>query len=173
MSKGFAAESDLKKFLPDVVVETSVGDIKLRPFRFKDMNLGLQVLKRWFNLLLELDGTDAGTIIAVLARVVQTNRLDEEDAESADNSIDVQSDIRLMLELSIPKDGVKLTDPEMTDWIDELAIAEVASLVMEVFELNKGFFSTKMEKYGVKAKVVDKEPEQTESPNPGLESLAA
>lgn len=181
MSKGFEdgkSGSDLKKILPGVEVVTSIGTVQLVPFRFRDLNKGLELLGRWFQLLINIDGSSPQVIIATLAMAVQKNIIPGDSEEGSESSqpeitgLDVHGDLMEMVNLSLPKkDPVKFEDGiDQDEWIEELSVAEVIQLAMEIFELNKGFFGGKLKKFGITAKAVD--PTQKENQNPGQESLA-
>lgn len=177
MSKGFGDTtnaSDLATILPGVEVETSIGKVKLVPFRFKDLNKGLELLSRWFRLLINMDGASPQMIIATLAMAVQKNVIypDGEGKDNKDDEIvglDVQGDLVQMIQLSLPRKNAVVINQdlqeEVTDqnWIDELTVAEVIELAMEIFELNKSFFTGKLKKFGIQATTVSQNPGQESS----------
>lgn len=111
------SKNELSVLIPNRSFTTSVGDITLKPFKFKQFGKALELVQRYFDLFTTFDGAEA------MAKALF------EKVEGGD--YEILDDIDLLIELV---SGIKVSD-------SDLAYDEVIGLLVEVIDMNLDFFS--------------------------------
>lgn len=122
--------------IPDRSFDTSIGDLVLKPFKFKQFNTALEIIQKYVQFI--LGGKDKGN--------------SEEDKGNSEEDKDVLTTgdiINFLLEKSeedylVLVDIVKLlslVSGKESQEIDELTYDEVFALLSEVIDQNMDFFS--------------------------------
>lgn len=105
--------------IPDRSFDTSIGDLVLKPFKFKQFNTALEIIQKYVQFILGGEDVTTGSIINFLL-------------EKSEEDYSVLVDIVKLLSLVSGKESEE---------IDELTYDEVFALLSEVIDQNKDFFS--------------------------------
>lgn len=124
-------KTELEILIGDKTIPTSLGEITLRPFKFKDFSKVLQVINRYLSIFAESE-TTAQAVKTLLANA------DEQTIP----------DILLL---------IKLTTDLEREQLEELTWDEVANLFLVVVEENLDFFFRAAAKLGKLGKGEEKE----------------
>lgn len=150
-------KDDLSILIPSLTIALSVGEVALKPFKFKQVPLMLELVEKYSQLLfegkeVEIDGEkvlvdkSSGEIIKEL--LAKTN-----------GNYGVLLDVQKV---------IQLVSPELEEKdIDDLGYDEVFYLLSQIFEQNRDFFQRLMEKVNPKKSPVQTlESKITESESP-------
>jgi len=105
--------------IPDRSFDTSIGDLVLKPFKFKQFNTALEIIQKYVQFILGGEDVTTGSIINFLL-------------EKSEEDYSVLVDIVKLLSLVSGKESEE---------IDELTYDEVFALLSEVIDQNMDFFS--------------------------------
>ena len=105
--------------IPDRSFNTSIGDLVLKPFKFKQFNTALEIIQKYVQFILGGEDVTTGSIVSFLL-------------EKSEEDYSVLVDIVKLLSLVSGKESEE---------IDELTYDEVFALLSEVIDQNKDFFS--------------------------------
>jgi len=114
-----AKENQLSVLIPDRSFDTSIGDLVLKPFKFKQFNTALEIIQKYVQFILGGEDVTTGSIINFLL-------------EKSEEDYSVLVDIVKLLSLVSSKESEE---------IDELTYDEVFALLSEMIDQNKRFFS--------------------------------
>lgn len=112
-------KNQLSVLIPDRSFDTSIGDLVLKPFKFKQFNTALEIIQKYVQFILGGEDVTTGSIINFLL-------------EKSEEDYSVLVDIVKLLSLVSGKESEE---------IDELTYDEVFALLSEVIDQNKDFFS--------------------------------
>lgn len=112
-------KNQLSVLIPDRSFNTSIGDLVLKPFKFKQFNTALEIIQKYVQFILGGEDVTTGSIVSFLL-------------EKSDEDYSVLVDIVKLLSLVSGKESEE---------IDELTYDEVFALLSEVIDQNKDFFS--------------------------------
>lgn len=127
-------KSQLSVLIPNRVFEVSIGEIELRPFKFSQFQIALEIIEKYIKAILIGDMPDSA----------KSNQKEDEE-----KTITTASIINFLLEKS-DKDYVvledivyllKLVSGKDVEQIQELTYDEVFGLLTEVIDQNMDFFS--------------------------------
>lgn len=129
-------KSQLSVLIPNRVFQVSIGEIELRPFKFSQFQIALNIIEKYIKAILIGDMPDSA----------KSNQ--EEDEEK---TITTASIINFLLEKSNDDDDyvvlediaylLKLVSGKNVEQIQELTYDEVFGLLTEVIDQNMDFFS--------------------------------
>lgn len=127
----------LKVLIPDTTVELSIGPVVLKPFKFKNLAIALELTERYAAIILspkEIIEDDQKLYVSKTSLEV----IQEILAKTGDSNYPVMQDVRNLL-------GLLSTDlaPEI---VDDLGYDDVFLLLVEAFEINSDFFERLMVK---------------------------
>ncbi len=114
-----AKKNQLSVLIPDRSFDTSIGDLVLKPFKFKQFNTALEIIQKYVQFILGGEDVTTGSIINFLL-------------EKSEEDYSVLVDIVKLLSLVSGKESEE---------IDELTYDEVFALLSEVIDQNMDFFS--------------------------------
>jgi hypothetical protein len=131
-----AKKNQLSVLIPDRSFDTSIGDLVLKPFKFKQFNTALEIIQKYVQFILggedksnsEEDKGNSEEDKAVLTTASIINFL----LEKTESDYSVLIDIVKLLSLVSGKESEE---------IDELTYDEVFALLSEVIDQNMDFFS--------------------------------
>jgi hypothetical protein len=106
----------LSILIPNRTVETTAGELILKPFKFKDFPVALEIIERYFDLFSRLDSAEA------IARAIF-----DKNEDIFVVMTDISSLIKLVSSFDISE--------------SELDYDEVISLLAEIIEMNLDFFN--------------------------------
>ena len=112
-------KNQLSVLIPDRSFNTSIGDLVLKPFKFKQFNTALEIIQKYVQFILGGEDVTTGSIVSFLL-------------EKSEEDYSVLVDIVKLLSLVSGKESEE---------IDELTYDEVFALLSEVIDQNKDFFS--------------------------------
>lgn len=112
-------KNQLSVLIPDRSFNTSIGDLVLKPFKFKQFNTALEIIQKYVEFILGGEDVTTGSIINFLL-------------EKSEGDYSVLVDIVKLLSLVSGKESEE---------IDELTYDEVFALLSEIIDQNKDFFS--------------------------------
>lgn len=112
-------KNQLSVLIPDRSFDTSIGDLVLKPFKFKQFNTALEIIQKYVEFILGGEDVTTGSIINFLL-------------EKSEEDYSVLMDIVKLLSLVSGKESEE---------IDELTYDEVFALLSEMIDQNKRFFS--------------------------------
>lgn len=112
-------KNQLSVLIPDRSFDTSIGDLVLKPFKFKQFNTALEIIQKYVQFILGGEDVTTGSIVSFLL-------------EKSEEDYSVLVDIVKLLSLVSGKESEE---------IDELTYDEVFALLSEVIDQNKDFFS--------------------------------
>jgi type I site-specific restriction-modification system R (restriction) subunit len=124
-----AKKNQLSVLIPDRSFDTSIGDLVLKPFKFKQFNTALEIIQKYVQFILGgEDKSNSEEDKAVLTTASIINFL----LEKTESDYSVLIDIVKLLSLVSGKESEE---------IDELTYDEVFALLSEVIDQNMDFFS--------------------------------
>lgn len=112
-------KNQLSVLIPDRSFNTSIGDLVLKPFKFKQFNTALEIIQKYVQFILGGEDVTTGSIVSFLL-------------EKSEEDYSVLVDIVKLLSLVSGKESEE---------IDELTYDEVFALLSEVIDQNMDFFS--------------------------------
>lgn len=112
-------KNQLSVLIPDRSFDTSIGDLVLKPFKFKQFNTALEIIQKYVQFILGGEDVTTGSIVNFLL-------------EKSEEDYSVLVDIVKLLSLVSGKESEE---------IDELTYDEVFALLSEVIDQNMDFFS--------------------------------
>lgn len=127
-------KSQLSVLIPNRVFQVSIGEIELKPFKFKQFQIALEIIEKYIKAILIGDMPDSA----------KSNQEEDEEKtittasiinfllEKSDEDYVVLEDIAYLLKLVSGKD---------VEQIQELTYDEVFGLLTEVIDQNIDFFS--------------------------------
>lgn len=105
--------------IPDRSFDTSIGDLVLKPFKFKQFKEALEIIEKYLKVILGGEDVTTGSIVSFLL-------------EKSEEDYSVLVDIVKLLSLVSGKESEE---------IDDLTYDEVFALLSEVIDQNMDFFS--------------------------------
>ena len=129
-------KNQLSVLIPDRTFDTSIGDLVLKPFKFKQFQIALEIIQKYVQFI--LGGKDKGN-----------SEEDKGNSEEDKGVLTTGDIINFLLEKSeedylVLVDIVKLlslVSGKESQEIDELTYDEVFALLSEVIDQNMDFFS--------------------------------
>lgn len=121
-----AKKSQLSVLIPNRSFQVSIGDIEIKPFKFKQFHEALAIIEKYLKVILGGEEVTTGSIITFLL-------------EKSEEDYAVLEDIVNLLKLVSGK------EPEQ---IEDLSYDEVFGLLTEVIDQNMDFFSRIGKKIG-------------------------
>ena len=112
-------KNQLSVLIPDRSFDTSIGDLVLKPFKFKQFNTALEIIQKYVQFILGGEDVTTGSIVSFLL-------------EKSEEDYSVLVDIVKLLSLVSGKESEE---------IEELTYDEVFALLSEVIDQNMDFFS--------------------------------
>nr|QNL31681.1 MAG: hypothetical protein [Bacteriophage sp.] len=112
-------KNQLSVLIPDRSFDTSIGDLVLKPFKFKQFKEALEIIEKYLKVILGGEDVTTGSIVSFLL-------------EKSEEDYSVLVDIVKLLSLVSGKESEE---------IDELTYDEVFALLSEVIDQNMDFFS--------------------------------
>lgn len=112
-------KNQLSVLIPDRSFDTSIGDLVLKPFKFKQFKEALEIIEKYLKVILGGEDVTTGSIVSFLL-------------EKSEEDYSVLVDIVKLLSLVSGKEFEE---------IDELTYDEVFALLSEVIDQNMDFFS--------------------------------
>ena len=112
-------KNQLSVLIPDRSFDTSIGDLVLKPFKFKQFKEALEIIEKYLKVILGGEDVTTGSIVSFLL-------------EKSEKDYSVLVDIVKLLSLVSGKESEE---------IDELTYDEVFALLSEVIDQNMDFFS--------------------------------
>lgn len=132
-----AKKDQLSILIPDVTVALSVGDVILKPFRFKHSKIALALIKRYAAILFD-DVEDKDADGETFKRAKTTAEIINEVLEEENTEYPVLSDIVTLLGLA--------SESLTADKVDDLGYDDVFLLLAEIIQQNRDFFQRLMAK---------------------------
>ena len=136
-------KNQLSVLIPDRTFDTSIGDLVLKPFKFKQFQIALEIIQKYVQFI--LGGKDKGN-----SEEDKGNSEEDKGNSEEDKGVLTTGDIiNFLLEKSeedylVLVDIVKLlslVSGKESQEIDELTYDEVFALLSEVIDQNMDFFS--------------------------------
>jgi len=121
--------NQLSVLIPNRSFDTSIGNLVLKPFKFKQFKEALEIIEKYVQFI--LGGEDIGNSEEDKA-VLTTGAIVNFLLEKSENNYSVLIDIVKLL---------SLVSGKKSEEIDELTYDEVFALLSEVIDQNKDFFS--------------------------------
>jgi hypothetical protein len=129
-------KNQLSVLIPDRSFDTSIGNLVLKPFKFKQFNTALEIIQKYVQFI--LGGEDIGNSEEDIGNseedkaVLTTGAIVNFLLKKSENNYSVLIDIVKLL---------SLVSGKKSEEIDELTYDEVFALLSEVIDQNMDFFS--------------------------------
>ena len=124
-------KSQLSVLIPNRVFQVSIGEIELKPFKFKQFQIALEIIEKYIKAILIGDVSDEKDEEKTITTASIINFLLEKSENDEDDYV-VLDDIAYLLKLVSGKD---------VEQIQELTYDEVFALLTEIIDQNIDFFS--------------------------------
>lgn len=136
-----AKKNQLSVLIPDRSFDTSIGELVLKPFKFKEFQIALEIIEKYIKAI----------FIGEMPDSAKSDKSDQEEDEEK-TVITTASIINFLLEKSDSDDDnyavlediaylLKLVSGKDVEQIEDLTYDEVFALLTEMIDQNKRFFS--------------------------------
>lgn len=130
-------KDQLSILIPDVSVALSVGEVTLKPFRFKHSKIALNLIKRYASILFD-DVEDKDAEGETFKRAKTTAEIINEVLEEDKDNYPILTDIEALLGLA--------SDALTPEKVGDLGYDDVFLLLAEIIQQNRDFFQRLMAK---------------------------
>lgn len=139
-------KNQLSVLIPNRVFQVSIGEIELKPFKFKQFQVALEIIEKYIKAILVGDMSDSAQEVDE-EKAITTSSIITFLLKKSDEDYVVLEDIAYLLKLVSGKD---------VEQIEELTYDEVFGLLTEVIDQNMDFFS----RIGKKISLQKEQPEE-------------